>query len=100
MANASGRGTYCGRATSGMARCQHRQGEKRHTNETGEPDKKGTKSKGEEGEGDNEGEKKEGARRKPPKERQTRNQPKIVDWFKKEGLGSRKAPAGGKTGVG
>ena len=33
-------------------------------------------------------------------ERLTKNQPKIVEWFKKEGLGSRKAPAGGKTGVG
>ena len=32
-------------------------------------------------------------------ERLTRNQPKIVEWFK-EGLGSRKAPAGGNSGVG
>ena len=103
MANASGRWTYCGGATSGTARCQHRQEEERHTNETGgEPDKKGTKSKGEEGEGDNEGEEKEGAERNPPKERRKadKNQPKIVEWFKKEGLGSRKAPTGGKTGVG
>ena len=70
MANASGRWTYCGGATSGTARCQQRQEEERHTNETGgEPDKKGTKSKGEEGEGDNEGEKKEGAGRNPLKER-------------------------------
>ena len=33
-------------------------------------------------------------------ERLTKNQPKIVGWFRKEGLGSRKTPAGGKTGVG
>ena len=33
-------------------------------------------------------------------ERLTKNQPKIEGWFRKEGLGSRKTPAGGKTGVG
>ena len=33
-------------------------------------------------------------------ERLTKNQPKMVGWFRKEGLGSRKTPAGGKTGVG
>ena len=33
-------------------------------------------------------------------ERLTRNQPKIVEWFSKEELGSRNAHAGGKTGVG
>ena len=33
-------------------------------------------------------------------ERLTRNQPKIVEWFRKEEPESRNAHAGGKTGVG
>ena len=33
-------------------------------------------------------------------ERLTRNQPKIVEWFRKEEPGSRNAHVGGKTGVG
>ena len=33
-------------------------------------------------------------------ERLTKNQPKIVEWFRKEEGGPRKAHAGGKTGVG
>ena len=86
MANASGRWTYCGGATSGTARCQQRREEERHTNETGgEPDKKGTKSKGEEGEGDNEGEKKEGAGRNPPKERRKADKKPAKDGMVQEG---------------
>ena len=33
-------------------------------------------------------------------ERLTRNQPKIVEWFRRDEGGQRKAHAGGKTGVG
>ena len=33
-------------------------------------------------------------------ERLTKNQPKIVEWFRRDEGGQRKAHAGGKTGVG
>ena len=33
-------------------------------------------------------------------ERQTKNQPKILEWFKRKGEGQQKTHTGGKKGVG
>ena len=114
MVNASGRGTSCGKATPGTARGDWRQ-EERRERQPGRGYSAARRRRKEENQAKREQKakarkEKEAEKAKTRKERDerlrkkgerlTKNQPKIEGWFRKEGLGSRKTPAGGKTGVG
>ena len=99
MATARGRGTSCGRARK--ARRPQRQGKARlrkEENRTKREQKAKVRKEKAMIRAKKKKEQEEVLRKRG--ERLTRNQPKIVEWFRKEEPGSRNAHAGGKTGVG